>query len=59
MGLVFRKRIRLDGSTAANVSGTGASVSKRVGRLTVNSRGRGSIRIMPGLSFRFGGRRRH
>jgi len=58
MGFVFRKRIRLNDSTSANVSGTGASVSKRAGRLTVNSRGRGSIRIMPGLSFRFGGKRR-
>jgi hypothetical protein len=58
MGLIFRKRVKLDDTTSVNVSGTGASVSKRIGRLTISSRGRGSIRILPGLSFRFGKRRR-
>lgn len=43
-------------TTHVNVSKRGASVSKRVGRLTLNSRGGGSIRILPGLSFRFGRR---
>jgi hypothetical protein len=32
-------------------------VSQRIGRLTLNSRGGGSFRILPGLSFRFGRRR--
>jgi hypothetical protein len=54
----FRKRVRIDDDTSVNVSGTGASVSKRIGRLTISSRGRGSVRILPGLSFRFGKRRR-
>jgi hypothetical protein len=58
MGFVFRKRIKLGDDTAVNVSQRGASVSRRFGRLTVNSRGRASIRILPGLSFRFGRRRR-
>jgi len=58
MGLIFRKRVKLDDDTSVNVSKSGASVSKRFGRLAVNSRGRGSFRIMPGLSFRFGGKRR-
>jgi hypothetical protein len=39
-----------------NLSGSGASVSKRKGRVTVNSRGGGSIRIARGLSFRWGRR---
>jgi hypothetical protein len=30
------------------------SVSQRVGPLTLNTRGRWSLRIAPGLSFRFG-----
>ena len=47
MGLIFRKRIRI---------GATVNLSKRVGQVTVNSRGRGSIRILPGLSFRFGRR---
>jgi hypothetical protein len=59
MGLIFRRRVKLDDDTAVNVSNSGASVSRRFGRrVTVNSRGRVSVRLLPGLSFRFGGRRR-
>lgn len=57
MGFVFRKRVRLGKGSALNLSKSGASVSERIGRLTLNSRGGGSIRILPGLSFRFGKRR--
>lgn len=56
MGFVYRRRIRTSASSWLNMSGSGISASKRVGRLTVNSRGGGSFRIMPGLSFRFGRR---
>ena len=56
MGFVFRKSIRLGRSGRLNISKRGASVSERIGRLTLNSRGGGSIRILPGLSFRFGRR---
>lgn len=54
MGFQFRKSKSLGYGTRLNVSKSGASVSKKVGRVTINSRGRGSIRIAPGLSFRFG-----
>ncbi len=57
MGFVFRRSIRLGRSGRLNLSKRGASVSERIGRLTLNSRGGGSIRILPGLSFRFGRRR--
>lgn len=57
MGFVFRKSIRLGRGTRVNLSRRGASVSERIGRVTLNSRGGGSIRILPGLSFRFGKRR--
>ena len=53
MGLIFRKRIATGRGTALNLSRTGASVSKRVGRVTLNSRGAGRVRIAKGLSFRF------
>ena len=54
MGLIFRRRKRLPGGATLNVSTSGASVSKRVGRrLTVSSRGRASIRLGRGFSFRF------
>ena len=57
MGLIFRKRERLSPTSWLNLSKSGASVSKRAGRLTVNSRGQARIRIVKGLSFRCGKRR--
>jgi hypothetical protein len=57
MGFILRKRLRLGRTGHVNVSKHGASVSERAGRVTVNSRGRVSVRILPGLSFRLGGRR--
>ena len=57
MGFVFRRSIRLGRTGRLNISKRGASISERIGRLTLNSRGGGSIRILPGLSFRFGRRR--
>ena len=56
MGFRFQRRVSGNGARL-NVSKRGASMSKRVGRVTFNSRGGGSIRILPGLSFRFGRRR--
>jgi hypothetical protein len=56
MGLAFGKRIRIGRNETVNLSKGAASVAKRVGQVTVNSRGRGSIRILPGLSFRLGRR---
>jgi hypothetical protein len=44
VGLIFRKRVKLDDTTSVNLSGTGASVSKRIGRLTLSSRG---ARVVP------------
>ena len=57
MGLIFRKRVRVSRTAHLNVSRSGVSASKRAGRVTVNSRGRVSVRVLPGLSFRLGGRR--
>jgi len=53
MGLVFYRRKRLGKGLNLNLSNSGASVSKRMGRLTLGTRGRGSIRLAKGLSFRF------
>ena len=57
MGFQYRKRVPTGRTSWLNVSKTGVSASKKVGRLTLNSRGGGRIRIAPGLSFRFGKRR--
>jgi hypothetical protein len=51
--LIFRKRVQLGPSSGLNLSRRGVSVSKRIGRVTVNTRGRGRIRLGKGLSFRF------
>ena len=52
MGFSYRRQKRF-GRNTLNLSKRGASVSRRAGRLTVNSRGRGSVRLAKGLSFRF------
>ncbi|MEO7017238.1 MAG: DUF4236 domain-containing protein [Leifsonia sp.] len=57
MGFLYRKRVSLGRTAHVNISKSGASVSQRVGRVTLNSRGRVSVRILPGLSFRIGGHR--
>lgn len=53
MGFSYRKRVRTGRSSWLNVSKSGVSESKRVGRLTVNSRGQARVRLGKGFSFRF------
>lgn len=53
MGIVFSKRKSLGKGKALNLSKSGASVSKRAGRVTVSTRGRGSVRLGKGVSWRF------
>ncbi|WP_370054214.1 DUF4236 domain-containing protein [Leifsonia sp. EB41] len=52
MPVYYRKRANLGAGAHLNISKTGVSVSQRVGRVTFNSRGRVSVRILPGLSLR-------
>lgn len=54
MGLIFRRRVKLGKSTSSwlNLSKSGVSASKRVGPVTVNSRGRVTVRLGKGISFR-------
>ena len=44
MGLIFRSLKGLGRGTFLSQSGAGASLSQRLGRVTLSSRGRGSIR---------------
>ncbi|MDX6302114.1 MAG: hypothetical protein QOF53_3328 [Nocardioidaceae bacterium] len=53
MGFVVRKSLGLGRGRRLNLSRSGASMSQRLGRVTLTSRGRGSIRLLPGLSYRF------
>ena len=57
MGFVFRRSFGLGRRTRLTLSRRGASVSRRIGPVTVNSRGGFSVRLLKGLSYR-GGRRR-
>ncbi len=52
MDLLFRRRIPLGRKSWANLSKSGASVSRRVGRLTLNSRGHARLRLGKGFSLK-------
>jgi hypothetical protein len=54
MGFIFRKRVRAGKRSWFNISKSGVSGSTRVGPFTVNSRGKGSVRLGNGLSYRSG-----
>lgn len=54
MGFYVRKRVRLGKGTWLNISKRGISASKRIGPLTVNSRGRTSVRLGKGIGYRGG-----
>lgn len=52
MGLIFRRTKKIGKNTRLNISKTGASVSHRKGPVTVNSRGKATIRLGKGISFK-------
>ena len=51
MGFTVRKRVRLGRHLSLNLSRRGVSASVRAGRVTVNSRGSLSVRILSWLGF--------
>lgn len=52
MGLSFRKTVRLGKKSKLNFSKSGVSVSRKAGPVTVNSRGKVTIRLGKGLTWR-------
>lgn len=54
MGFSYRKRVPLGRNAFLNFSKRGASATLRRGRFTVNSRGRTTVRLAKGLSWRGG-----
>lgn len=52
MGLVFGKRKQF-GKNTVNLSKGGVSASRKAGPLTVNSRGKASVRLGKGFRFKF------
>jgi hypothetical protein len=52
MGLSFRKTIKLGKKARLNVSKSGISASRKAGPVRANSRGRITIRLGKGLTWR-------
>lgn len=52
MGISYRKRIKIGDGTFLNVSKSGISVSKKVGKTTINSRGTTTINLGNGVTYR-------
>jgi hypothetical protein len=52
MGFYIRKRIPVRRNMWLNLSKSGVSASKRIGRVTVNSRGRLFVRLLKGVYWR-------
>lgn len=52
MGLVFNRRKKIGGTTL-NMSKRGVSASRKAGPLRVNSRGKATLRLGKGISFKF------
>lgn len=51
MGLRVNKRIRIAKGLSLNVGKKGLSISAKVGNTTINSRGRVTTRLAPGISY--------
>jgi len=54
MALQISKRKTLSRNTRANLSKSGVSLSRSAGPVTVSTRGRASVRLLPGVSWRVG-----
>lgn len=52
MGFIYKRPVNVGHGFTVNESGSGASITKRVGPVSVNSRGHIRIHIARGLSFR-------
>lgn len=52
VSIYLRRRVRLLPGLFLNLTKTGGSLSARAGRVTVNSRGRTTVRIAKGLTWR-------
>ena len=52
MGISFRKRIKIGDGTYINLSKRGVSISKKVGKATINSRGTTPINLGKGVVYR-------
>ena len=52
MGFSFYKRIKIGDGTFLNISKSGFSISQKVAKATINSRGRTTVNLGNGLIYR-------
>ncbi len=52
MGISYHKRVKIDKGTFLNISKSGVSVSKKLGKVTVNSKGNVTVNLGNGLTYR-------
>lgn len=52
MGFSFRKTLKLGKNSNLNVSKSGISATQKVGPISINSRGKVTIRLGKGLTWR-------
>ena len=52
VGISYRKRIKIGDGTFLNVSKSGISVSQKIGKTTINSRGTTTINLGNGVTYR-------
>ena len=52
MGISYRKRINLGNGTILNISKSGVSISQKIGKITINSRGTTTVNLGNGITYR-------
>ncbi len=52
MGISYRKRIKIADDTFLNISKSGVSMSKKVGNMTINSKGSTTVNLGNGVIYR-------
>lgn len=52
MGISYRKRIKIGKRTFVNISKSGISISLKIGEVTINSRGRATVNLGNGVTYR-------
>ena len=52
MGISYRKRIKIGDGTFLNISKSGVSVSQKVGKTTINSKGTTTVSLGNGITYR-------
>ncbi len=52
MGISYRKRIKIGDDTYLNISKSGVSVSQKVGKTTINSKGTTTVSLGNGITYR-------